>query len=302
MFKGVIVPLITPFNEDYSVDFESFEWLLNFLYEKGVDGVFVNSSTGEFVHLTREESLQLTSRTVEALGGKVKVLAGASADSTLEVVEYALEFKDLGVDGVVITPPHYFKLSQKALYNYYSEIASKTDLPIIVYNIPMLTGVSIEPETLELLVREHSNITSLKATVDSVSYIRRAIKRVKSVKRDFTVLAGFDDHLLNTLVLGGDGGITGSTNFAAHLHVNLYKNYVEGNLERAIEVAKKVSTLCEIYEVATSFVSAIKEALNIIGTPVKPIVRPPLTREEPKVREAIKKVLCEVGILKSSKQ
>lgn len=298
MFRGVIVPLITPFNEDYSLDLEAFEWLLNFLYEKGVDGVFVNSTTGESVHLRYEESLELVSRAVEVLGGKVKVLSGASADSTLEVVERALKFRDLGVDGVVITPPHYFKLDQENLYCYYSEIASKVDLPIVVYNIPMLTGVSVEPETLEDLVKQHSNITSLKATIDSVGYIRRCVRKVKSVRRDFTVLAGLDDHFLNTLLLGGDGGIMGSMNFAAQLHVGLYKSYVGGDIGGAIEYARKVSLLCEIYEAGASFPAAVKEALNLIGAPVKPIVRPPLRRGDVSVRTSIRRVLREVGLLK----
>jgi len=297
MFKGVIVPLITPFNEDYSIDFVGLEWLVKFLVEKGVDGIFPYSTTGEFVHLKYDEGIRIVERIMEIIDRKVKIIPGISANSTLNCIDLGKVMEDLGVDGVIATPPFFFKLNEDQLFEHFSSIAKKIDLPIIVYNIPSLTGNFISIKLYRRLAEEYSNIAGAKITYDSVSYMRDLIFELKATRKDFSILTGLDDLLLNTLILGGDGGIMACANFAPEIHITLYRSFMRGEYDVALEMHKKLSQLVRIYNAASSFPTAIKTALKIMNTQVKPYVRPPLRMERKEIEEKIREVLLKVGII-----
>lgn len=295
-FYGVITPLITPFNRDLSIDFEALEWLVNYHVRSGVNGVFPYSTTGEFVHLTVEEGLKLVEKVVEVVDGRVWVIPGISANCTDHSVELGVKVKDLGVDGAIITPPYFFKVGRDKLKLHFSKVAEKVDLPVIVYNIPSATGINIPVELYVELAEEHENITGAKVTYDSISYLKMLIREVKSVRRDFTVLTGLDYQLLDTLLMGGNGGIMALANVAPKIHVEVFKSWTSGDLKTAHEYFKKLLKLAEIYEVTSSFPTSVKTALKVLGTPVKPYVRPPLTPEPLEIEERVKKILEEVGI------
>lgn len=296
-FYGVIVPMITPFNDDYSVDFNAIEWLVNMLVSKGVHGIFPYSTTGEFVHLKPEEGVKLVEKVLEFARGKTKIIPGISANTTLISIELGQRMCDLGVDGVIVTPPYFFKLNDAAMYEHFSMIAEKVDLPIIVYNIPAATGNPIPVHIYEKLASEYSNIAGAKITYDSTAYMRNLITTIKPLRKDFAILTGLDDHLLNTLILGGDGGIMACANFAPEIHLNLYKAFNEGKISEAIEWHKKLAQLTQIYNFATSFPSAIKTVFKLLKAPIKPISRPPLLQEPPEIEMKIREILQKVGIL-----
>ncbi len=294
-FSGVIVPMITPFNEDFSLDIEGIRWLVSFLSEKGVHGLFVNSTTGEFVHLRHDEVINLVKVTLDTANGP-KILPGITSNYTEEAISLGKEMKDLGVDGVVVAPPYFFKLKEDKLYHHFSKIANEVDLPIIVYNIPSLTGNDIPISVYAKLAQEYSNIVGAKVSKDSVSYIRSLISRVKAVRQDFSVLTGMDDHLLNVLALGGDGGIMALANIAPQLHLSVYNSWISGRLDDAVSSFRKLANLARIYDIASSFPTAIKTALSILGSPVKEVYRSPLAMEPAEVRAKIREVLEEVSI------
>lgn len=295
-FYGVITPFITPFKEDLSIDFEAIRWLARYQAERGVHGIFPNSTTGEFVHLKTEESIKITETVLEEVKDKVWVIPGISSNCTEHCIELGKAFMDLGVDGVIVTPPFFFKVSGKRLKLHFSKIAEKIDLPIIVYNIPSTTGINIPVELYEELASEYSNIAGAKITYDNLGYFRRLINRVKSIRRDFAVLTGIDYLLLPVLMMGGDGGIMALANVAPWIHRAVYDAWVKGDIAKAHEENKKLLKLVEIYDIATSFPTSVKTSLKVLGAPVKPYVRPPLTPEPPENEEKIKKVLEELKI------
>ena len=297
IFKGVIVPLITPFNEDYSIDFNGLNWIVNYVIERGVNGIFPYSTTGEFVHLKPREGIEIVKHVLENAHGAVKIIPGISANTTIESIELGKEMEDLGVDGVITTPPFFFKLKEKHLEYHFSTIARKVDLPIIIYNIPSLTGNPIPVHIYAKLAKEFSNIVGAKVTYDSVAYIKNLILELKSIRPDFSILTGLDDHFLNTLILGGDGGIMACANFAPEIHVNLFKAFKEGNYEKAFEYHRKLSQLVRIYEYASSFPSAIKTVLRLMNAPIKDVVRPPLLKEPEEVIKKIEEILKIVGVI-----
>ncbi len=297
LFKGVIVPMITPFNEDYSVDFDALAWLTEFLVKNGVNGLFPYSTTGEFVHLRAEEGLKIVEHVLDHVSGGIKVIPGISANTTLDCVDLGRRMEDLGVDGVIATPPFFFKLNERQLFEHFSLMAQKLSLPIIVYNIPSLTGNNIPVPIYEKLAKEYSNIAGAKVTYDSASYLHDLIMTLKQTRKDFSILTGLDNMFLYTLIMGGDGGIMACANFAPQIHVELYNRFQKGNYEKAFELHRKLSKLVKIYSVASSFPSAIKTVYKILGYPIKPISRPPITSEPPDVESKIKRILVEIDLL-----
>jgi len=186
-FNGVIVPMVTPFTEDYKVDLDGLEWLVRFLEDSGVHGLFPASTTGEFVHLTKEERDLVVGRVIE-VHKYAAVLPGVTANSTLEAVELARKYVDLGADGVIAAPPYYFKPRREGLLHHFSLLAEKVDAPIIVYNIPSLTGNPVDADLLSQLASEYGNIVGVKITYPDLTYLRRVIIELKSMRRRFSIL------------------------------------------------------------------------------------------------------------------
>ena len=295
-FYGVITPFITPFKKDLSLDVDAIRWLARYEAGNGVHGIFPNSTTGEFVHLRKEESIEVTKVVLEEVGGKVWIIPGISSNCTEHSIELGLIFKDMGVDGVIITPPYFFKVPYDKLKRHFSLVAEKVDIPVVVYNIPMLTGINIPVKLYVELAKDYSNIAGAKVTYQDFTYFRRLIEDVKSVRKDFTVLTGFDDLLLPVLMMGGDGGIMALANATPQIHREVYDSWINGDLNRAINAWRKVLKLARIYDIATSIPSGVKALLKEMGAPINDIVRPPLTTEPEEVIREIRAIVSELNL------
>ena len=290
--RGVIVPLVTPFNEDYSIDVPALEEHLEFLQKVGVHGIFINATTGEFTSLSVEERKFLAEKGRELVNASF-YLVGTASSNTFEVVELTKHAQDIGADYVVIAPPYYCPLNDEALFTHYSMVAERTDIPIILYNIPACAN-PLSVSLIKRLALEYSNIAGVKETIDSVNHVRDVILEVKGERNDFKVFTGLDQHFLNTLVLGGDGGIMACANFAPEVHLALYKAFQEKRFEEAFEHARRLAKLSRVYDLASSFGSAIKLAMSIRGFSIKPVLRPPYLMDGEDVKEGIRKLLAEV--------
>ncbi|QDA31205.1 dihydrodipicolinate synthase family protein [Thermococcus indicus] len=290
--RGVVVPLVTPFNEDYSIDFPALEEHIEFLQKVGVHGIFINATTGEFTSLNLNERKLLAERGRELVKSAF-YLVGTASSNTVEVVELTKHAQDIGADYVVIAPPYYCPLNDDALFTHYSTVAESTDIPIILYNIPSCANpLSVSP--IKRLALEYSNISGVKETIDSVNHIRDVILEVKGERNDFRVFTGLDQHLLNTLVLGGDGGIMACANFAPEVHLALWRAFHEKRFEDAFEHARRLAKLSRVYDLASSFGSAIKLAMSLRGFSIKPVLRPPYMMDGDEVKEDIRKLLAGV--------
>lgn len=292
--KGVIVPLVTPFNEDYSIDLQALEDHVSYLQRIGVHGIFINATTGEFTSLNKEE-MKLLAEKGRELVNSTFYLVGTASTNTFEVIELTKHAEDIGADYVVIAPPYYCPLNDEALFKHYSMIAEKTDIPIILYNIPMCANPLSVP-LIKRLALEYDNIAGIKETIDSINHVRDVIFEVKCEREDFMVFTGLDQHFLNTLILGGNGGIMACANFAPEIHLALFKAFENKKFEDAISYAQKLAKLSKIYSLASSFGSAIKIAMKIRGFSIKPILRPPYIMDGKEVEEKIKELLKELGL------
>jgi 4-hydroxy-tetrahydrodipicolinate synthase len=295
-FYGVISPFITPFREDFSIDVEGVKWLARYQVERGVHGIFPNSTTGEFVHLTRDEAILITRLVIEEVGDKAWVIPGISANYTEDSVNLGRIFRDMGVSGVIVTPPYFFKISAEKLKLHFSTILEKLDLPVIIYNIPATTGINIPINLYLELIREYSNLVGAKITYENFTYFRQLIQVVKGEKKDFAVLTGLDELLLPVLMMGGDGGIMALANVAPQIHRSIYNAFIKGDLRKALEEWHKLLKLVRVYDYASSFPTAIKTLLKVLNAPIKPYPRPPLTLEKPEVEEKIREIVRELNL------
>ncbi|WP_048150764.1 dihydrodipicolinate synthase family protein [Palaeococcus ferrophilus] len=289
--RGVIVPLVTPFNEDYSVDLNALEEHVDFLQKAGVHGIFINATTGEFTSLSLEEMKFLAEKGRELVTSAF-YLVGTASSNTFEVIELTKHAQDIGADYAVIAPPYYCPLNDEALFRHYSMVAEKADIPIILYNIPSCAN-PLSVSLIKRLATEHSNIAGIKETIDSVNHVRDVILEVKGEREDFKVFTGLDQHFLNTLILGGDGGIMACANFAPELHLSVWKAFQEKRYEEAFHYARKLAKLSRVYSLASSFGSAIKLAMSLRGFSIKPVLRPPYVMDGEETKEEIKKLLDE---------
>lgn len=290
--RGVIVPLVTPFNEDYSIDVSALEEHLDYLQKVGVHGIFINATTGEFTSLSKEERKFLAEKGRELVTSAF-YLVGTASSNTFEVIELTKHAQDIGADYAVIAPPYYCPLNEEALFRHYSMIAEKTNIPIILYNIPACAN-SLSVPLVKRLALEYPSIAGIKATIDSVNYIRDIILDVKGERKDFRVFTGLDQHFFNMLVLGGDGGVMACANFAPELHLRLYKAFNEKRFEEAFEYSRKLAKLSKVYDIASSFGSAIKLAMRVRGFSIKPVLRPPYVMDGKEVEEKVRALLVEV--------
>lgn len=275
IFKGVIPPVSTLLNEDYSLDKEGMKKLIDFLIDSKVDGLFFLGSGGEFANMPESFKKEVIDFTTSYVNKRVPVLIGTGTPSTLETISLSKYAKEKGADGVVIINPYYYKLTEDAIYKHYATIAENVDIPIIIYNFPGLTGQSLSTELLLKLAKNHSNIVGIKDTVSEISHLNEIIYKVKSEVPHFSVFCGFDDHFLNTLLLGGDGSIGLTANFAPEIQVGLYKSFNERDLDSAINYHKTISQLVRVYSLDSPFYNLAKDALRLRGFDIHTNVLPP---------------------------
>lgn len=274
-FYGIIPPVPTIFDENLELDRRGMGKLIDFLIEEGVNGLFFLGSGGEFNHMSLEERKEVAAFATDYVKGRVPVLIGTGGTNTREIISLNRHAKEIGADGVVIINPYYWPLTEENLLAHYGEIAENTEISILLYNFPDLTGQDLTPEIVIKLVDKYPNIVGIKETVDTAGHIREMILKVKSRYPYFSVMAGFDDHLLNTLALGGDGAISASGNFAPELTVGIYQAFRTGNYEKAIELHRKLAFLPLIYKLDSPFVNVVKEAIKLRGIDVSTYVLPP---------------------------
>ncbi len=293
--KGVVVPMITPFNSKNEIDFEGLKWLIDYTINNGVNALFPNSTTGEFVHLSEEEQINLVKKTIEYSNKKVQILPGITTNVTDLSISLGKKFIDYGADGLIIMPPYFFKLSETDLYLHFSKIAESLDSNIIIYNNPYTTGTVIPISIYEKLAKEFNNVIGVKITYESFEYIRKTIDTMKNLRKDFYILTGMAQMFLPVLIMGGDGTVSGLANVFPKLHVDLYKEFINRNYDKAIEINKKILLISKIYDIGFSNTSATKTALELIGSPIKGYVRMPLREDSIENKEKIKKIIDELN-------
>lgn len=288
--EGIFIPNVTPFHEDGGLDKEALSSLIEYWIETGISGLAVNASTGEGPLLSREEKAELLELAVEKVSGRGIIIAGTGEIGTRETIELTRDALDIGADAALVITPYFYKPSDEELYKHYSNLLSKVDMPVILYNVPKFTGYSIRAGVIKRIAEEHSNLIGIKESGGDLGVLAEIIS---SVGDRLSVLSGSGDTLLPALTLGGRGGILAIANVIPEICVALYRAYRMGEISEAGRLQMMISALNKVLVRDLNQASALKKALNLMGRwagyPRHPIL--PLSQaDESKVIEALGRI------------
>lgn len=290
-FGSLLTAVVTPFDQDLTVNYFEFRELLRTLVENGSDGVVVSGTTGESPTLSREEKLRLFEVALEEIGDQAKVIAGTCNYNTKESILLSKEAEELGVHGILAVAPYYNKPPQEGLYQHFRAIAEAVNIPVMIYNIPSRTGVNIEPETIARLA-ESPNIIALKEAAGSTDQISRIKALVPS---DFYLYSGDDFMTLPLLALGGVGVVSVASHLVGKDIKKMIKLFNEGKNKEALKIHLELYPLFKALFISTNPIP-VKAALNLVGWRVGG-VRPPLSSLEEEKEEKLKLVLEKLHLI-----
>jgi len=291
-FEGVFAALTTPFAGD-EIAVEGFRKNILRYNTTGLAGYVVLGSTGEAVLLSDAESEKLVAAARATAGPEMNVIAGASRESTRLTVEFTNRLAGLGADAVLLKPPHYYKslMSQDLIKRYYFDIADKSPIPLLIYNIPQNTGISVEPSTV-IELSHHPNIAGIK---DSSGVLSNLTEVVPGVRPDFHFLLGTGNIFLAGLLLGGSGGILALATAVPELCVEVKTLYRRGKLAEARKLQLDLAPLNKVLT-QTMGIPAIKHALDLLGY-AGGAPRPPLLPLDEAGKAQVRSLLIKLGVL-----
>ena len=287
MLKGSLVALITPMNQDGSINYEQLRDLIDWHIENGTDGIVAVGTTGESATLPVEEHLAVIEATVKHVNKRVPVIAGTGANNTVEAIALSKAAEQAGADYTLSVVPYYNKPSQEGIYQHFKAIAEATSIPMIIYNVPGRTVVSMSNDTI-LRLAKIPNIVGVK---EASGNIGNNIELINSVPEGFAVFSGDDPTGLPFMLCGGHGVVTVAANVAPKLFADMCRAALEGDIATARRLNEQ---LIPIYN--TMFCepspAAPKWGLSLLGK-CEPHVRLPLVAltedGQAKVRAALEK-------------
>ena len=291
MLGEVLTAMVTPFKADGSVDLDKFRELAVFLVDHGSDGLVVSGTTGESPTLSDDEKLQLFAAALDAVGDRATVVAGTGTYDTHHSMRMTARAHELGVDAVLVVTPYYSRPPQRAIVRHFEEIASQTDKPVVVYNIPGRVVVNIEPATIERLA-EIENVKAVKQANDDLMEARL----IPGFGLD--LYAGDDVLMFPFLELGSVGGVCVHTHVWGPQTKEMVRRYRDGDVEGARRLNEEMAPAFDLLKVTTNPIG-IKTALNLLGHEVGGF-RLPMVEASNAELEQIRACLERAGVLSAA--
>lgn len=290
-FPRLVTAMITPFKDDFSVDFAGAQKLALQLIEEGNEGLVISGTTGEAPAMSKEEKLDLFKAIKEAVGSKAWIFAGTGSNCTLDTARFSEEAARTGVDGIMLVTPYYNKPNQEGLYEHFKTVAGTVDLPIILYNVPGRTGVNLLPDTVAKLAAL-PNIVALKeacGNLDQVSVLQTRLPE------DFYVFSGDDSLTLPMLSLGCYGIISVAAHLVGQEMREMIYAYLAGDVKTASQIHLQLYPLFKALFVTSNPVP-VKKALALVGRPAGKL-RLPLVEASAAETQVISDAMKKVGLL-----
>ena len=287
--RGIIPPIITPMNEDESINEEELRRQVNRQIEAGVHGLFPFGTNGEGYILSEKEKEQVLSAVVDEAKGRVPVYAGTGCIGTKDTNRQSRKAKELGADVLSIITPSFAAASQNELYEHYKAVAEAVDLPIVLYNIPARTGNALAPATVAKLA-QIDNIVGVKDSSGNFDNMLQYIEQTREIDH-FAVLSGNDSLILWNLLAGGVGGIAGCANVYPKNMAAIYDCFIAGDLKGARQAQDAIRSFRNCFKYGNPN-TIVKTAVSLLGYPVGKC-RAPFNQVPQEGIEAIRKVLEE---------
>jgi len=299
-YGKILVPLVTPFKEDQSVDYDAAVSITEKLIaDKQADSIVLTGTTGEFFTMDFDERVKMFKVIKEAVGKKIPLMAGVGCASTIETIALAEKAEEIGFEIMMVVSPYYTKPTQKELYNHFKKVAESVNIQMMLYNIPIFTGVNINPETVARL-SEIKNIVAIKEEAELNP--KQITEFINATPDDFIIYCGDDPMILEAFAQGGTERIAGIVSGGSHIiGIQLRKMIEMFNVGKVQEAAKLQQKYLPLFRIMgqngrTNPVSLLKEAMKMVGyragIPRLPLI--PGTEEE--IVE-VKRVMKQLGII-----
>ena len=290
--KGSIVALVTPFNEDGSVNFDVLGELIEFHIANKTDAILILGTTGESSTMSHEEDDAVCEYTVKRVAGRVPVIAGSGSNCTETMLEKSLRYEELGADGLLVISPYYNKANDEGMYRHFKTVADAVKIPLILYNVPGRTGCSIS-ENVVARLKGHPNVMGIKEASGNISY---AAKLAKHLSDDFVMYSGNDDMIVPMMSLGSSGVISVLANCMPKETHDMVFAYLNGDTKTATKLQLDLLEFVNNLFIEVNPIP-VKEALNLMGMNVGGY-RLPLCEMEEGNREKLKKSMMALGLVK----
>ena len=292
IFTGSGVAIVTPMKDNLEVNYDKLEELIDFHVKGGTDCIVIAGTTGEGATLSMEEHRNVIRAAVEFTRHRIPVVAATGSNCTKTAIQLTQEAEEDGADGALIVTPYYNKATQTGLIKHYSQIASETKLPIILYNVPGRTGCNIQPETVATLVRENENIVGLKEATGNMA---QASKTMYLCDGKLDLYSGEDGLVVPLMAIGGIGVISVIANIAPQQTHDMCASYMAGDREKALELQMKSLSLVDALFSEVNPIP-VKRALNLLGMEVGSL-RAPLCEMSDANAAVLKQAMVEYGLL-----
>ena len=276
-FGNIVTAMVTPFDSKGNIDFGKTTQLVNHLIENGSNSLVVAGTTGESPTLSTEEKLALFQHVVKVVDGRVKVIAGTGSNNTYASIELTKKAEKIGVDGVLLVAPYYNKPNQRGLYEHFKAIANSTTLPVMLYNIPGRTAVTISLDTIVKL----SEISNIVAVKESTGDIVAATNIISKTNRNFMLYSGDDYMTLPFLSVGAEGVVSVASHIIGNEMQEMITAYKQGEHEKAAHLHRELMPIMNGLFIAPN-PTPVKAALQMRGMDVGSVRLPlvPLSIED----------------------
>ena len=296
-FTGIVPPLVTPLSARDQLDSDGLQRLLDHVIAGGVSGVFILGTTGEAPSLSYRLRREMIAQTIRIAAGRVPVLVGVTDTAFVESVQLACYAADCGAAAAVLTTPYYFPAGQTELTSYIQNIVPQIPLPLMLYNMPGLTKVWFEIDTLRRLAAMES-VVGVKDSSGDLDYFAR-LCCLKSERPAWSILIGPEAKLPDAMAAGGDGGVAGGANVLPRIFVDCYEGLRDGDSAKVAESMRLIEAFQGVYEIgkyASRHIKATKSALSLLDI-CSDLPADPFNAFRPPERERVAEVLREMGVL-----
>ncbi|MCI6534322.1 4-hydroxy-tetrahydrodipicolinate synthase [Lachnospiraceae bacterium HCP28S3_F9] len=291
IFTGAGVAIVTPFNEDESINYDKLDELIDYHCANGTDSIVICGTTGESATMTEEEHAECVRFTIERAKGRIPVIAGTGSNCTRTAIELSKDAAEHGADGLLLVTPYYNKATQAGLIAHYTAVAKEVKTPIIMYSVASRTGCNIEPATVAELVKNVDNIVGVKEASGNISQVAKIMSLTDG---NIDLYSGNDDQIVPLLSLGAKGVISVLSNVAPQETHDICAKFFEGDVAGSAALQLKAIPLieqlfCEVNPIP------VKKAMALMGKDCGPL-RMPLTELTPEHEKALAQAMKDFGI------
>ena len=296
IWRGIFPPMVTPLRDRDTLDLAGLERLIEHILAGGVSGLFILGTTGEAPSLSYRLRRELVARVCRQVGERVPVLVGITDTAYVESLSLARHAADAGAAALVLAPPYYFPSGQPELLEYVQRLTAELPLPLFLYNMPQMTKVVFEPQTIRALL-DNRRIMGVKDSSGDLAYFDQLLALARE-RPDWTVLIGPEHLLADAVRRGGHGGVNGGANLHPRLFVELYEAAQRRDIARVAELQEHVLRLGRIYQVgrhASAIIKGLKCALSLLGL-CDDFKAEPFQRFREAERNQVRQLLAELAL------